>query len=194
MLRKLSLAALLCLVAAPAATAYGAAGKYYVIVQTVDESAGVKSDITAELKDVFTAELKKHPEFVLDRPDGMPTEPRELDAWLKAHKLKAFEVSLKVLSVTRDLKPPKEGKQYRVLVRGIKLSVFGDTLPEKIMAIGGDGESEVGAEIGKQSDVDREGKKLLLECAKVAVTQAVDMTITKLNLNDQPVKLKRHKK
>src|SRR5258706_15378382 len=124
----------------------------------------------------------------------MPTDPEQLVAWLKEHKLKAFEVSLKVLSVTRALKPPPPGKQYRVLVRGIKLSVFGDTLPEKVMAIGGDGESEVGAEVGKSSNVDAEGKQLLLECAKVAVTQAVDMTVAKLALADKPGKLPGKKK
>jgi hypothetical protein len=177
---------------APAAAAAATAtGKYFVIVSGIDEAKGVTSGITPELKQLFADELKRHAEFILERPKDMPTDPEQLVDWLKAHKLKAFEVSLKVLSVTRELKPPPPGKQYRVLVRGIKLSVFGDTLPEKVMAIGGDGESEVGAEVGRASDVDAEGKKLLLECAKVAVTQAVDMTVAKLNLADKPVKVKR---
>ena len=191
MLRPMILCAL-ALLATPASAA--SSGKYYLLVTGIDEAKGVTSGVTPELKQLFTDELKKHAEFILERPAAMPTDPEQLVAWLKEHKLKAFEVSLKVLSVTRALKPPPPGKQYRVLVRGIKLSVFGDTLPEKVMAIGGDGESEVGAEVGKSSNVDAEGKQLLLECAKVAVTQAVDMTVAKLALADKPVKLPGKKK
>jgi len=187
----------LALVAGPAFAAPAhAAGKYFLFITGVDEAKGVDSGVVAELKQIFTDELKKHPEFILERPADMPPadEQEKLYNWLKDHKLKAFEVTLKVLSVTRELKPPPEGKQYRVLVRGVKLSVFGDTLPEKVMAIGGDGESEVGAEVSKQSNVDKEGKQLLLECAKVAVTQAVDMTVAKLALTEKPEKSAAKKK
>jgi hypothetical protein len=186
MLRTLFALTALSLVAAPA----HAGGKYYLFITGIDEAKGVQSGIAPELKDLFTAELKKHPEFILEKPAEMPPfdKQEELYHWLKDHKLKAFEVTLKVLSVTRELKDPPPGKQYRVLVRGVKLSVFGDTLPEKVMAIGGDGESEVGAEVGKQSNIDKEGKDLLLECAKVAVTQAVDMTVAKLALTEKPEK------
>src|SRR5205823_4217976 len=81
-----------------------------------------------------------------------------------------------------------------VVVRGLRVTVFGDTLPEKVMAIGGDGESEIGQAVGRNADLDGEGKKLLLEAAKVAVAQAVDMTVAKLNLADQPVRLTKKKK
>jgi hypothetical protein len=186
MIRASFVLAALALLSAPA----HAAGKYYLLITGIDEAKGVESGVTPELKQLFIDELKKHAEFILERPADMPpsSDPQALYEWLKAHKLKAFEVTLKVLSVTRELKEPPPGKQYRVLVRGVKLSVFGDTLPEKVMAIGGDGESEVGAEVGKQSNIDKEGKQLLLECAKVAVTQAVDMTVAKLALTEKPDK------
>ncbi len=191
MRQALTIAVVLAL--APAAHA---AGKYYLIVTGVEETPGQESGISDELKTLFLDELKKHPEFMLEKPAGMPStsKPQELYDWLSAHKLKAFEVTLKVLQVTKDVKEPQSGKQYRRLVRGLKLSVFGDTVPEKKMAIGGDGEGEIAAEVGKNADLDKEGKALLVECAKVAVTQAVDMTVTKLKLNDQPAKLKRAKK
>ena len=173
------------------------AGKYYVLVRGVDRTAAPSHDLDrelAQLEGLFTEELKKHPEFMLDRPEGMPTDPDDLVAWLRSKKLKAFEVSLKVLSVTRDLRPPPPGKQYRVLVRGIRLSVVGDTLPEKILAIGGDGESEVGAEVGKHADLGREGEALLLECSKTAIAQAIDMTLAKLDLAERGGKLAPKKK
>ena len=64
------------------------------------------------------------------------------------------------MAVTQEVKPPADGKQYRQLVRGIKLSVFGDSLPDKVLAIGGDGESQVAAEVGANANLDKEGKPL----------------------------------
>lgn len=179
MLRMLWACVLLA-VATPAQAAGRA--KYYVVVRGVDEAEGVSSGILAELRELFVAELGRHPELTLEPPPGLPEEPEAMKAELKKRKLKAFEVTLKVLSVTRELKPPAPGKQYQVLHRGIKLSVFGDTLPEKIVAIGGDGDAMVGADVGRQEDLEREAKVLLLDCAKEAVKQAVDMTVHKLNL------------
>jgi hypothetical protein len=170
------------------------AQKYYVVVNGVDEATGVSSGISDEAKQLFIDELKRHDELTLEAPPGLPTEPRALDAALKERKLRAFEVTLKIQSVKRSVDPPPPGKQYRVLVRGVKLSVFGDTLPEKVMAIGGDGEAEVGEEVGRNDDIDVKGKKLLIECAKTAIKQAVDMTITKLNLADKPGKASGAKK
>jgi hypothetical protein len=166
------------------------AAKYYVVVRGVDEAEGVKSGIKDEALKLFTDELRRHPELTLDPPPGLPTEPEALKATLKAKKMKALEVTLRILGVTQAVNPPPAGKQFRVLVRGIKLSVFGDTLPDKVLAIGGDGDAQVGVEIGAHANVEQEGKPALLDATKEAVKQAVDMTVTKLKMGDKTPKLK----
>jgi hypothetical protein len=98
-----------------------------------------------------------------------------------------------VTGVKRELNPPPAGKPFRTLVRGIKLSVFGDALPEKILALGGDGESTVGAEVNKNADLDKEAKPIMMDAAKEAIRQAVDMTVTKLKIGDEPAKVKKKK-
>lgn len=171
-----------------------AEARFYVVVAGVDEAQGVTSGITSQLKELFTTELRKHPEITLEPPAGLPTDPEEMENELKKRKLKAYEMRVKVLGVTREVKPPAEGKQYRVLVRGIKLSVLGDTLPNKVLAVGGDGEAEAGSEVGLSADLDKEGKALLVDVSKEAVKQAVDQTVTKLNLSGKPLKLPSKKK
>ena len=171
-----------------------AATRYYVVVRGVDEAAGVDSGIRDEALRLFTEELKHHPELTLEAPAGLPTEPEALKAALRAKKMKALEVTLRILGVTQAVNPPPPGKQYRVLVRGIKLAVFGDTLPDKVLAIGGDGDAQVGVEIGANANIDKEGKPALLDATKEAVKQAVDMTVTKLKLGDKTPKLKGKKK
>jgi hypothetical protein len=175
------------------ATPAAAAPRYFVVVRGVDEALGVKSGIADEARQLFIAELKKHPELTLEAPPGLPDDPAAMAAALKQRGLHAYEMTLKLLSVGQQLRPPPPGKQYRVLERKIQLSVFGDTLPEKKLAIGGDGESEIAAEIGPSADLDKEGQKLLVECAKVAVAQAVDMTIAKLKHAEHPARAKKPK-
>jgi hypothetical protein len=164
------------------------AGRYYVVIRGVDEASGVKSGVVNELRALFVDELKRHAEFTLDPPPGLPQDPEQMSEELKKRKLRAFELTLKVLGVTRATNPPPAGKQYRVLVRGIKLSIVGDTLPEKVMAIGGDGAAEVGAEIGAHENEEKTGNQLLLDASKEAIRQAVEMTVTKLNLAAKPEK------
>lgn len=184
------LATILLLAGATPARSAGSSVRYYVVVRGVDESAGVASGMRAELQRMFVEELKKHPAFLLEAPPDLPSEPRAMAQALKRHHLKAFELTLKILEVKRAVEPPAPGKPYRRLERGIRLTVLGDTLPEKVIALGGDGESTIQAEIAGTTDIEVEGPKLLAEAARSAVTQAVDMTLAKLQLAEKPTKLR----
>jgi hypothetical protein len=169
--------------------------RYFVRVRNVIEAPGVTSNFLEEAKQLFIEELKKHDAITLDWPSDLPKDDSEaLIKELRKRKLKAFEVSLKIMEVKQSLDPPPPGKQYRVLQRGIKLAVFGDSLPERVLAIGGDGESTIAAEVSRSANLEKEGKSLLGEATKVAVAQAVEMTLNKLDLNDKPQKLKGKKK
>lgn len=163
--------------------------RYFVVVRGVDEAETVKSGMVDEARKIFTAELARHPELTLSSPPGTKLDAAaavsDLDAYkaaLRANKLKALELTLRILEVTRGLEPPPAGKPFRVLKRGVRLAVFGTTLPDKVMAIGGDGDSTIAAEIRKTENEEEEGKKLLAEAMKAAVTQAVDLTVAKLKL------------
>lgn len=179
------------------ASANSKPARYFVKVRNVIEAPGVQSGFVDQAKVLLGDELKTHEAFTLDWPADLPAEAEGEEALVRAlrkRKLRAFEVTLKILDVKRTLDPPPPGKQYRVLKRGIKLSIFGNTLPDKVLAIGGDGESQVAAEIGKQANIDKEGTTLLTEATKEAVRQAVEMTLNKLDLADKPQPLGGKKK
>jgi hypothetical protein len=169
--------------------------KFYVVVRGVEDAEGVHSNIKEEALRVFKEELAHRPQLTTTPPPGVPADgdADALRAALKKQHLKGLEVTLRILGVTEEVKPPADGKQYRQLVRGIKLSVFGDSLPDKVLAIGGDGESQVAAEIGAHADLVKEGKPLLVDACKEAVKQAVDMTVAKLEAGDKKQKLPRKK-
>jgi hypothetical protein len=193
-MRRLILALAL-LTASPAATAYGAT-KFYVVVRGVEDANGIKSGIKDEALTAFKAELAKRPELTTVAPAGLPSadDPEALHDALVKRGIKALELTLRIMSVTQEVKPPAAGKQYRQLVRGIKLSVFGDSIPEKVLSLGGDGESMVASEVGANANLDKEGKPLLVDACKEAVKQAVDMTVAKLQMGDKKQKLPGKKK
>lgn len=156
--------------------------RYYVEVRSVIETDGVQSGIADEALEHLRAELKKRPECTLDSPVPKGATDDELRAALKQKGLKGVELSLKILAVEYAIDPPPAGKQYRVMTRGMKVSLFGNTIPDKTLSLGGDGESTIKVELGKRSEVEAEKKALLLEASKAAMIQAVDMTLKKLDV------------
>lgn len=180
-------------VALLAASPAFAANKFYVVVRGVEDASGKGADIKDEALKLFKDELARRPELTTIAPPGLPpsTDPEALHDALVKRGIKALELTLRIMAVTQEVKPPAAGKQYRQLVRGIKLSVFGDSIPDKVLSLGGDGESQVATEIGGNANLDREGKPLIVDATKEAVKQAVDMTVAKLSMGDKKQKLKK---
>jgi hypothetical protein len=164
---------------APAATATPRT-KYIVIMKAVQEAKGLKTGILDEARLAVLHEVDKHHELTLERPPDLPTDPDALSAALRARHLQAIEVVLTIVAATRDLKPPAPGKRFRTLTRGIRLSITGSTIPEWLVALTGDGEAEIGAEVGPTDDLDKEGKAVLIDCAKTAIDQAMEEMVSKL--------------
>jgi len=173
-----------------------AATKFYVVVRGVEDASGKAADIKDEALKLFKDELASRPQLTTTPPAGLPpaTDPEALHDALIKRGIKALELTLRIMAVTQEVKPPAAGKQYRQLVRGIKLSVFGDSIPDKVLSLGGDGESQVATEVSANANLDKEGKPLLVDATKEAVKQAVDMTVAKLQVGDKTQKLKKPKK
>ncbi|HEX8954160.1 MAG TPA: hypothetical protein VF945_20030 [Polyangia bacterium] len=172
-----------------------ASSKIYVVVRGVEDASGKGAAIKDEALAAFKTELATRPELTTTPPAGLPqaSDPQAMHDALVKRGIKALELTLRILSVTEDVKPPAPGKQYRQLVRGVKLAVFGDSIPDKVLSLGGDGESQVATEIGANANLEKEGKPLIADACKEAVKQAVDMTVAKLKLGDKPQKVKRKK-
>jgi hypothetical protein len=154
--------------------------RWLVIVHPVSEAGGAHSGILEELRGALLAEVDKYPELTVQRPPDLPSEDEALRAALRARRMKALDLVLTIVKVTRDLGPPEPGKPFRTLHRGIRLSITGTTLPEWLVALTGDGDAEVGADVGPRDDLEREGKAVLVDAGKAAVSQALERVVTKL--------------
>jgi len=130
-------------------------------------------------KEMLIAALRKRPEVTLELATPLTDIPG-VTAEVKRKGLKAYEVGLRVLRLERTVRPPTGGKKFRLLEQDAKLSLVGSTFPEKLLALGGDGESTVQIEVGNQIN-QRQEREVLEEALKDAIEQAVKQGIAKLS-------------
>jgi hypothetical protein len=130
-------------------------------------------------KEMLIAALRKRPEVTLELATPLTDIPG-VTAEVKRKGLKAYEVGLRVLRLERTVRPPTGGKKFRLLEQDAKLSLVGTTFPEKLLALGGDGESTVQIEVGNQIN-QRQEREVLEEALKDAIEQAVKQGMAKLS-------------
>ncbi len=149
--------------------------------------------IASMVKNVLTETLRKQPEVTLELESPL-SNPDAVKAECKRKGLRAFEFAVRVLKMNRTVKPPAVGKRFRNLEQVVKLSVVGTTLPEGLLAVGGDGESTIQIEIGERVTTGQE-REVLEESVKDAIEQAVKQGMLKLaQPTGKPTAEKRRKK
>lgn len=123
--------------------------------------------------------LSTRPEVVMDLE--LPADPVQAGAELKRRGLRGYEVTLRILRMDRQVKPPPPGKQFRLLEQIVKVSLIGTTFPGELLALGGEGESTVQIEIGSQIN-DVQEREVATDALQDAVNQAVANAIRKLQI------------
>jgi hypothetical protein len=167
---------LLAAVTAAAASGKGHAPRFYFAVIDVKSEGPSDEETRLMAKEILEQELAGRPEFTSD-VGGATGEA--LAAELQRRKLQGFKVTLKLLTLTHELKPPRPGGRLKQLAVGTKVSVFGTTIKEEKLAFGGDGEATVEAEIVERR-LAEETAALNRDVLAQAVKQAVDQAVAKL--------------
>lgn len=153
--------------AAPAASADSVDGPV-----AKDERAGTMA------QDYLREALKRRPEVTLEL--GAPLDnPDAVKAELKRRNLRAYSITLRILRQERTVKPAPAGKKFRLLEQNVRLSLVGSTFPDKVLALGGDGESTVQIDVGSPIN-ERQESEVLSDALKDAIEQAVKQGMAKL--------------
>lgn len=175
----------------------GAAPRYYIRLRAVEMAEGVSvaaspgeegtrpssDSVLAMARENLLDALSKRPEVVLQL-DGVAADapPESYAQELKRRKLKGYEVTLRITKLDRAVKPPPAGRKFRLLEQSMKLSLVGTLYPgEPTLALGGDGESTVQIEVGKQISENQE-RDVLTDVLKDAIGQAVSQALRKLEI------------
>lgn len=159
-----------------ATTAAQAGPKYYFELRDVKSDVEVDAALKQYAGETLTDEFKARPEFTADlggaKGDAIAAEA-------KRRNLAAYQISLKIEKLTKEVKEPKPGGRLKRLQMGIKVAVFGTTLPGEKLAFSGDGEAAIESEVAERG-MDREAVSLFRDVAKEAIKQAVDQAVAKL--------------
>jgi hypothetical protein len=151
--------------------------KYYFKV--IEVKSATADDVTkATAMKLLEAELSGRPEFTPDLPGA--TDPDTVAFELRARKLQGFKVTMDIQSLKQDTKPPRAGGRLPQLAVGVRVSVFGTTIPEAKLAFGGDGEATIEAEFVERRR-DEEAASLTKDVLAQAIKQAVDQAVAKLS-------------
>jgi hypothetical protein len=143
-------------------------------------------------KDLLEKEVASRPEFTMDL--GADSEDAQI-AELRKQGMQGFQVSMRIVSLKKDIKPPAPGNRDRQLSIDVKLAVFGHTIPGNKLLFTGDGDATLTGEFSERLK-DKEDERFTRTALESAIKQAVSTAVVKLttpNLEDKGRK-KKHAK
>ena len=114
--------------------------KYFMTFRETLEAPGLATGVKEKVKPLLFEALKQYPEFVLELPDA-PTDPAELEKYLKKRGLKGYEINIRLTKFKKELRPPKPGEKHKTLSVTVAVTIFGTSFPAKSFAIDHPGRS-----------------------------------------------------
>jgi hypothetical protein len=143
-------------------------------------------------KELLEKEVASRPEFTMDL--GADSEDAQI-AELRKQGMLGFQVSMRIVSLKKEVKPPVPGNRDQQLSIDVKLAVFGHTIPGNKLLFTGDGDASLTGEFSERLK-DKEDERFTRTALASAIKQAVSTAVVKLttpNLEDKGRK-KKHAK
>jgi hypothetical protein len=171
------LATALCLMASGGAAAAARSAdvkpKYYFKISNI-----ICQDpaIIPMAKELLETEVASRPEFTMDL--GAESEDAQI-AELRKQGMQGFQVSMRIVSLKKDIKPPAPGNRDRQLSIDVKLAVFGHTIPGNKLLFTGDGDASLTGEFSERLK-DKEDERFTRTALASAIKQAVSTAVVKL--------------
>jgi hypothetical protein len=175
-----------------AAAAGGGTGpKYYFKVSNIHVQ---DPKIIPMAKELLEKEVASRPEFTMDLGDAN-SEDAEI-AEMRKRGMKGFQVSMRVSSLKKEIKPPQPGHRDPQMAIDVKLTIFGHTIPGNKIMFTGDGDASLVGEFSERLK-DKEEERFTRTALESAIKQAVSTAAAKMTtakLEDKGPKKRRAKK
>lgn len=164
--------------------------KYFFKVSNIHTQ---DSKIIPLAKELLEKEVASRPEFTMDLGD--PSSEAAEIAELQKRGMKGFQVSMRISSLKKEIKPPKPGSRDEQMSIDVKLAVFGHTIPGNKIMFTGDGDASLMGEFSARLR-DKEEERFTRTALESAIRQAVSTAVAKLTtakLEDKSPKARRRK-
>jgi hypothetical protein len=161
--------------AAPSSSARAADGKpkyYFKISNIICQDPA----IIPMAKELLEKEVASRPEFTMDL--GADSEDAQI-AELRKQGMQGFQVSMRIASLKKDIKPPAPGHRDPQMSVDVTLAVFGHTIPGNKLLFTGDGDASLTGEFSERLK-DKEDERFTRTALESAIKQAVSTAVVKL--------------
>ncbi len=175
--------------------------RHIFVLERLDLPKDAPPELESLVKKSFIKSVEAKPDLLSEIPETAPPVDikdkglhgnKPFRNFMKARKLKAYKVVVQVTEFDQPI-APNENKPGNVISCAVKLRIFGETIPGRVMAFSGDGSARVAIEVGKKIR-DRDIKYAASESLDLAVEEAIKMSLKKLNAKTVVPKKKKKKK
>jgi hypothetical protein len=148
--------------------------KYYFKITNIEAQ---DTNLIPMARDLLEKEVASRPEFTTDL-GGAQSEDAQI-AEIRKQGMKGYQVSLRITSVKKEIKPPAPGKRDQQMSIDVKLSIFGHTIPGNKMLFTGDGDASLTGEFSERLK-DKEEERFMKTALASALKQAVSTAVAKV--------------
>jgi hypothetical protein len=175
--------------------------RHVFVLDRLDLPKDAPPELESLVKKSFLKSVAAKPDLLSDLPEGAPPIDvndkglhgnKSFRKFMEARKLKAYNVVVQVTEFDQPIEP-NENKPGNVIGCAVKLRIFGETIPDRVMAFSGDGSARVAIEVGKKIR-DRDIVYAATEALDLAVEEGIKMSLKKLNTKPVPTKKKKKKR
>lgn len=162
---------------------------YVFLVSRVDLGKDVPKEVEQQAVARLGAAIADHEELEASVGEGAPdpeAQPEKFKKYLKSRRQRAFRVNVDISQFSSELEPMRGGprgqaarKDSQYLTVRVSLRLFGETVPDRVMAFTGDGSATVKLEVGKTVRP-RDREEASAQALDQAVAGAIAESLTKL--------------
>jgi hypothetical protein len=131
------------------------------------------------VKQLFIELLKRRGDVLFETPPWWSHDATAVKAELQRRDMRAYSASVRIQSLRQEVDPDGARRNLRV---AIDLAIFGHTLPDKVLKIGGEAAAETAVGVGEHADLERIKSQMLREVTEAALAKAIAATERKIEL------------
>ncbi len=170
--------------------------KYYFLVYKIELAEGIPAELTEQVRKQVIRSIAKHDKLIealpADAPDPV-AEPKLFARYIKKNKLEPYRVNVEVTDYSHEVDEMPAGRRGQRLTVSISLRTFGETMPVRKMAFGGEGSSTIKMDIGKKLRK-RDSRAANHDAIELAVGDALAISLKRLEEAKKKAKKKRRRR
>jgi hypothetical protein len=167
--------------------------RHVFVLDRLDLPKGAPAELESLVKQSFLKTVESNANLLSKLPEEAPPVDvndkglqgnKAFRKFMASRKLTAYKVVVQVTAFDQPV-TPNENKPGNVIACSVQLRIFGETIPDRVMAFSGDGSARVAIEVGKKiRKTDR--KFATTEALDLAVAEGISMSLKKLNTKPTP--------